>query len=362
MLKDRDVLRNQPDGVGGPEYLSAVLEALTAGVIATDHRFVVRWFNESAREIFPEVVTGRNLYEILEPFVHEQKIDRMLLRRERIVVQFEGDRPTTEWMRTRKRLANGDHVVLLWPAVLTDDLVDRRVDFAIGAFHEIRTPLTVLLGFAEMLESESDGLSEGQLEAVEVIHRTARQLADLSEDLLDLTRNSYGELRLHLEPVDLAPVVEAVIALHQSEAAGRCHRLDLRIEPDLPPVEADPGRIRQVIDNLVTNACLHNPDGTLVEVSLRQAGEGIEFEIRDHGEGIGFANPDDAFRTFNRAESAITRGRDGSGIGLPLAKRLIELHRGRLLLESPIDGGTRATVWLPLDRENAIEPGESGPA
>lgn len=361
-MNDMDVPLERALEVHDAAYLGSILETITTGVITTDERFVVRWFNRSAREVFPEVAVDRSLYELLAPFAHQQKIDRILLRRERVITAFGDSRPAGEWLRSRRRMENGDFVILVWPADLTDEMASRRVDFAVGAFHELRTPLTALLGFIEILEAEPDGFTSEQREAVTVIGRTARQLADLTEDLFDLTRNSFGELRLSLSMVDLAQVVRSVIEVHRSEAAGRCHRLQMAIQEDLPAIEADPGRIRQVIDNLVANACIHNPDGTLVEVGLRRTGDGIEFEIRDHGAGLGFASPDEAFRTFNRAETAISRGRDGSGVGLSLSKRLVELHRGRLALESPPDGGTRATVWLPLDRENAIEPGEPGPA
>lgn len=341
------------------EDLDAILDVMITGMVATDERFTVRWFNRAAGEFFPPLETGRTMYDLLGAISHEQKVDRVLLRRERVVFELDGDLPTLEWQACPGRLPDGGHLILCWPTVWIDEMLDRRADFSIGAFHELRTPLTALLGFGELLEIESEGMTPSQKEAVEVIVTTARRLVGLTDDLFDLTRNSFGELRLDLGPVDLASVVTSVLRVYRAE---RCHHLDLRIEPGLPAVEADEARVRQVIDNLVSNACRHNPGGTRVEVSLRRAAGGVELEIRDHGDGLGFDDPEDAFRAFKRSESAIQSGRDGSGVGLPLAKRLVELHRGRLTLENPAGSGTSARVWLPLERDGALEPGEPGPA
>ncbi len=344
------------------DYLVAIAEAVFTGAIAADRDFKVVWFNRAAAEFFAEVELGRNLYELMGKITHEQKIDRLLLRRELVVTAFDGSRPAIEWMNCDRRLPEGGHLILCWPEGYTESLADRRANFTMAAFHELRTPLTALKGFADLLNLDRDNLTTAQQETVELIVETAGQLDTLTRDIHDLALNSFGELTLNPEPVDLEPVVRSVAELHRSQAVARCHRLDLGIEPDLPPVEADPARIRQVIDNLVTNACVHNPDGTLVEVHLRRAGDGIELEVRDHGEGLGFEPPEMAFNTFFRPEGRAEGGHPGSGVGLPLAKRLVELHRGWITLETCDDGGTRVVVWLPLDRAGSLPLGEPGPA
>ncbi|MCO5316550.1 MAG: PAS domain-containing sensor histidine kinase [Solirubrobacterales bacterium] len=344
------------------EFFAAVLEALTTGVIVTDDRFVVRWFNRTASECFPEVIVGRSLYELMEPFAHEQKIDRLLLRRERITTALGADRAPVEWLRGRRRMADGEHLILVWPAELTDEMNERRASFTMAAFHELRTPLTALVGFSEMLELQSAGMTPEQREAAAMIGRTAHQLAALTEDIFDLAKNSYGELRLGLATVDLADLVGDLVETHRERAAESGDELRFTADPDLPPVEIDPGRIRQVVNNLLDNALIHTPDGAVIEVEVARAGEGIEIRIEDDGDGLGFTDPREAFRTFKRAENAVAGGRDGSGIGLPLAKRLIELHRGRITLESEPENGTTARIWLPLDRAETLELGEPGPA
>lgn len=339
---------------GDRGFLSDVLATLTTGVIATDQRFIVRWFNQSAAEVFPEVTVGFSLYELLRPFAHTEKIDRLLLRRERIIIAFGHDRPRVEWLRGRRRMPDGGHVILAWPAALTDQHVDRRVEFTMSAFHELRTPLTALIGFTDLLEADTGGLSPGQREAVAMIGETARYLARLNENIFDIARNSFGELQLNLGRVDLASVVESVIALRQSDTTPGCQQVELSLETGLPTIEADPERLRQVIGNLVDNALLHNPEGTAIRIRLDRAGDGLRLVIEDDGVGLDFDPPEKAFDTFYRPDSAVADGRPGSGIGLPLAKRLVDLHRGRLTLESSRGEGTRAVIWLPLERGNSM--------
>jgi len=360
-LRDREVSNDVPEETGDREFLSAVLATLTTGVIVTDERFTVRWFNLSAAEVFPEATAGRGLYELLAPFAHEQKIDRLLLRRERVVFRFSEERPPVEWLRARRRMPDGGHLILAWPARLTDEAVERRVDFTMAAFHELRTPLTALVGFAELLQLETDGLSSTQLEAVEMIDRTSRRLFRLGGDILDLARNSFGELRLNLEPVDFGRLVQAAIDVRLSDATGICPQVEVSLEPGLPAIEADPGRLGQVIGNLLDNACIHNPEGTTVRISLTEAGGGLRLVIEDDGDGLDFAPPEKAFNTFFRPDSSVAEEPSGSGVGLPLAKRLVDLHRGRLTLDSSPGRGTRATVWLPLERDGSLPLAEAGP-
>lgn len=342
-----------PEVTADGEFLSDVLASLTTGVIATDERFVVRWFNRSTVEVFPEVAVGISLYELLRPFAHVQKIDRMLLGRERIVISFGRDRPSVEWLRARRRMPDGGYLILAWPVMLTDEQVEDRADFTMSAFHELRTPITALLGFTELLEMDPGDLGPKQREALTMIGRTARHLAHLNEDILDMARNGFGELTLDLRQVDLARLVESVVARQGPGAARTGREVELALESRLPTIEADPERLRQVVGNLLDNARIHNPEETTVRVSLAQADGGLRLVIEDDGNGLDFDPPEKAFETFYRPDSSIRHGPPGSGIGLPLAKRLVDLHRGRLTLESSRGEGTRATVWLPLERRNS---------
>lgn len=362
LLGDTGVPHNPERKPAEPDYLAAIAEAVFTGLIATDRDFRVLWCNRSATEFFPEVAIGETLHDLMGQIAHEQKVDQLLLHREMITITFDSDRPAINWLNCEQRLPDGGHLIMCWPETYSEVLSDRRASFTMAAFHELKTPLTALKGFAEMLDLDRDSLTPEQRESVTMILEITGQMESLTRDIHDLAMNSFGELTLDLGPVDLEQVVRSVIGLHRSDTAGECRLQDPGIEPDLPPVEADEFRIRQVINNLVGNACLHNPDGTVVEVHLRRDGDGIEVEVRDHGDGLGFEPPELAFNSFYRPESSTSKGTPGSGIGLPLAKRLVELHRGRITLENCSDGGTRAVVWLPLDRDRSLQPAGPGRA
>ncbi len=345
----------------GSDYFAAVLGALTPGVITVDEGFVVRWRNPAAETMVPELVPGRSVYESLGPVAHQQKIDRLMLRREMVTITFGPDRPAIEWLNCRERLPDGGYALMMWPAGWTDQLNNRRVDFTMAASHELRTPLTVLLGFAELLLIDTSGLSPSQVEAAGVIEQTARHLRALVDDIFDLTKNSFGELRLTVKEIDIAALTETVAESLRPQVEGRGQSLYVSVPPDLPAVEADPARIRQIISNLIGNASVHNAEGTTIEVEIKDSGDGVVLTIGDDGTGIGFDNADEAFRSFNRGELAIEGDRAGSGIGLSVAKRLVELHRGRISIDTAPGEGTRVEIWLPLDRGSALVPGEPGP-
>ena len=346
----------------GPGYFAAILGALTPGVITVDEGFTIRWRNRSAELMVPEARPGLGVYEALAPFAHEQKIDRLMLRRELVTISPGPDRPNLEWLNCRERLPGGEFVLLTWRSGWTDQLNDRRVAFTMAASHELRTPLTVLLGFIELLAMDTDGLTPGQLEAIEMIDQTGRHLRSLVDDIFDLTKNSFGELRLALEPTGLDGIVESVAGALRPQTVERGQTLATDCEPGLPAIEVDPARIRQVASNLIGNASVHNPEGTAIEVTLRREGDGIELAVADDGVGIGFEHPEDAFHSFARGAAAIEGDLAGSGIGLAVAKRLVELHRGRMRVDTAPGEGTRISIWLPADRSSALTPGEPGPA
>lgn len=360
-MRDRDVSGEslaQPDD---REYLVAVLGALTSGVVAFDRRFVVRWFNRSAADYFPDLVTGRSLYELLKPFSREEKIDRLLLGQGRVTIDLGKDRPTTDWMLSRRQPEGDDRLVLLWPTHLADEMNERRASFTMAAFHELRTPLTVVLGFAGALEREADGMSPEQREAVEIICQAGRQLSDLTNDIFDLVQDSFGELRLSLAEVDLTGLVSSVVDTQRPRLESEGQAIRLEAEPGLPPIEADPDRIRQVMHNLIGNAGAHNPAGTVIKIGISRFNDSLRLVVEDNGNGLAFVPPERAFDNFFRPEPPVRSGHQGSGIGLPLVKALIELHRGRLTLESTPGEGTRASIWLPLDRATALDSLAPGP-
>lgn len=336
-----------------PEHLEGVLNHLPSALVTLGDDMTVLYRNRAAENLTPMIEPGRDIWDCLRPVISEEKIDRMLLREERIVFATDPDLPLLEWLINPGRLSDGSRILMAWDAGILDEMVQRRISFVVGAAHELRSPLTALLGFAEILELERETLSPSQAEAAEVILRNARHLSGLVDDIVDLTRNSFGELRLELEQIDVSPVVRGVVETLRPQIENKGQKLDVQIAKDLPPIDADPHRILQITLNLIQNAHVHTPPGTTIQVKTERVEYGVQLVVTDDGEGMPFEDPEQAFASFERGPSPGQQGNSGSGVGLTITRRMVELHRGLITVKSEPGKGTSFRVWLPLDRDEA---------
>jgi signal transduction histidine kinase len=344
------------------KYLQEIMDYQPGAMIAFDSGFNVVWMNLSAEEQAPSVKVGANLYDAFAPFANEEKIDRLLLKGEKVMFSPGEGLPLLEWLVHHKALSNGDEVVMAWDPDITDELVQRRATFSMAAAHELKSPLTALIGFTEILEMDRGNLTPLQQEAIEMITANALYLQTLVNDILDLTSNSFGELKLDLAPTDIAVVIADVTESLAVRIEERNQHLEVEVEAGLPQIEADPTRIRQVVQNLLQNATVHTGSGTTIGVRAFIRDDGIVITIEDDGPGLPFERPQEAFASFRHA-SAVSAGQmTGSGIGLTVTKRVTELHRGKISVESIEGQGTRFEVWLPLDRANTFTRTPPGPA
>jgi signal transduction histidine kinase len=217
--------------------------------------------------------------------------------------------------------------------------------------HELRTPLNAVIGFSEMIErrtlGETPRAAARYIEYARDISMSGRQLLALLTDILDLSKVESDKLELAPETVDVCRIVDQVVALMSIDAdAARVAVAAAR--PDTPIfARIDPVRIRQVLMNLISNAIKFNRAGGRVEVTLARAQGDIEMAVIDTGIGIAARDIPRALEPFGRVDSAMTPRTGGSGLGLPIAKRLVELHGGTLTIESEVGVGTRIAVRLP---------------
>jgi signal transduction histidine kinase len=229
------------------------------------------------------------------------------------------------------------------------EVLDRLKDeFVLTASHELRSPLTSVQGFAELLMLERDSLTPRQVETVEVILDNSRHLVRLLNDLLDLARSDAGRLAIRPQPTDLAPLIEDAVRLMRAQTDAADQSLGARIDPDLPLVEAEADRIRQVLVNLLTNAHEYSPEGASISVMARVSGAEVEIAVTDDGPGIPPDQLEHIFERFVRGEAGLTQRVGGTGLGLPISKSLVELHGGRLEVDSTIGVGSTFSFRLPL--------------
>jgi signal transduction histidine kinase len=222
--------------------------------------------------------------------------------------------------------------------------------FLANMSHELRTPLNAIIGFSEMLLDTALRMSQRkQREYVDGIHQSGTHLLTVINDILDLAKIEAG--RFELRRVDRlfpAEVARECVELLREHAAAREVEVTLESEAALPPISADAGRIKQILLNLLDNAIKFSPDGGAVTLNVRAAElEFVEFVISDNGPGMTAEEILVALQPFSQVDNRLARAHEGSGLGLPLAERLAEVHGGSLRIESEKGHGTRVIVRLP---------------
>lgn len=244
-----------------------------------------------------------------------------------------------------------------------EDANRARTGFLANMSHEIRTPLNAMMGFAELLEQEVLGPHSNPLyrDYARDIAESGRHLMELINDLLDLSKAEADRLELNEGTVDV-PHVAVICARLLAERASRAHvRIETAVPRGLPVLRADERKLRQMLLNLLSNAVKFTPAEGTVTLSGRVAGDGsLLLSVQDTGIGM---TPDELSKSlepWGQIDSALSRKHIGTGLGLPLTKRLIELHDGRLDIDTAPDRGTTMTLVFPADRTIPLpaEPGE----
>jgi signal transduction histidine kinase len=227
--------------------------------------------------------------------------------------------------------------------------LDRLKDeFVLTASHELRSPLTSVQGFAELLMLDKDSLTPRQLETVEIILDNCRHLVRLLNDLLDLARSDAGRLSIRPQPTEVAPLIEDVVRTMRGQTEVANQSLTEEIQPGLPFIDVEPDRIRQILVNLLTNAHDYSPEGASIGVSARAVGTEVEIAVSDNGPGIPPDQLDRIFDRFTRGDAGLTQRVGGTGLGLAISKSLVELHGGSIAAESRPGQGSTFRVRLPI--------------
>jgi signal transduction histidine kinase len=244
---------------------------------------------------------------------------------------------------------DGTVVARIW--TLREVTADRRLErlrdaFVAAVSHELRTPLTSMSGFLELLADEEHELGPAGRRYVEVIRRGNVRLRGIVEDMLLVAEIEAERLELQLAPTDLAELAADTVAAALPLAVENGIELGLDVEGSLP-LDGDGPRLRQVLDNLVSNALKFTPSGGSVKLSAASDGAAFRVEVTDTGIGVPQEELGQLFSRFYRASSATRRAIPGTGLGLVIARAIIEGHGGTISLEPREGGGTRVTVTLP---------------
>jgi PAS domain S-box-containing protein len=239
-----------------------------------------------------------------------------------------------------------------------------KSEFLANMSHEFRTPLNAILGFAQMLAQQALGpVGDPRYcgYAEDILH-SGQHLLDLINDILDMSKIEAGKLELHEGPVDIAKAVEMCTRTIQSQAEQQGLSLVMAHEGPPPILYGDETRLRQIVLNLLSNAVKFTPSGGSITVRLARETDG-SFAIAVSDTGIGMANEDIpiALAPFGQIDGQLNRKYEGTGLGLPLTKRLVELHGGSLRIDSVPGAGTTVTARFPRERLRLAEVGALGP-
>jgi len=362
-------------------WLAAIVESSDDAIASKTLQGIVTSWNPSATRLFgyePEEIIGKPITTIIPPELHaeEDGILARLQRGERIdhfeTVRLAKDGRRIDISLTISPIRDESGTIIGASKVARDiterkrneQLVreaDRRKDeFLATLAHELRNPLAPICAAAELLK-HAKSLAPDLRAATAILERQARHMTHLVDDLLDVSRITSGRIRLHLEPVELAPLLRAVIEAHRHPAETSRHQI--AFSPSAQPVHVSGDRVRltQVFSNILHNAIKYTPPGGKIEIALRAEGQEAVVSMRDNGMGVPPEMLSHIFEPFAQLDRSYERPDGGLGIGLTLAKRLVELHKGRLDASSAgVGKGSEFLVRLPAGAAPSI-PASSMP-
>jgi signal transduction histidine kinase len=347
-VSDEDELRAAATATGSELVGNGTVELVTPGLEpeGTPHGFSV-----------PVEVRGERFAEIVadaEPLALRRAHDSLAMVASQLALAIERLRLLQSERETAEALAEQNTRLLE---------LDRMKDqFVSSVSHELRTPLTSMVGYLELLvEGEAGTMNDEQQHFVEIVNRNCLRLNRLVDDILFIARVDAGRLSLERETVDLGEI--AATAAESARAAALAKNIELRLETedDLPSLEADPLRLTQMLDNLISNALKFTPEAGTVTVTLSSDGdENVHLEVADTGVGIPADEMEKLFDRFFRASTSAVAA--GTGLGLSIVKSIVDVHGGTVSVKSTEGVGTTFVVDLPVRVEQETPTAAAGVA
>ena len=227
-----------------------------------------------------------------------------------------------------------------------------KSEFLANMSHELRTPLNAIIGFSEVLKDGLIGELDGQqADYVGEIFGSANHLLSLINDILDLSKIEAGKMELHLEPVNVPDLMRNSLSVVKEKAHAHGIRLNLEVDEALGVIRADGRKLKQAVYNLLSNAVKFTPEGGQVEVTAKSEGDRLQVAVSDTGIGIPADQIGRLFRPFEQIDGSLSRKYEGTGLGLVMVKRLVELHGGSVAVASEAGRGSRFSFEIPLRLE-----------
>jgi len=238
-----------------------------------------------------------------------------------------------------------------------------KSEFLATMSHELRTPLNAILGFSEVMLKEMYGALSppSHRDYAQGIHESGRHLLSLINEILDLSKIEAGKFDLNETNIDLADVVDSSVQVVRDRVDAGNLQLDVGIPAGIPPIRADERALKQILINLLSNAVKFTPEGGVIAINAMVVASGdLRISVADTGIGIAESDLPGIVEPFRQVENTIARRYEGTGLGLPIVKSLVELHGGRIEIESVVEQGTVVTIHFPGYRVTASPRAASG--
>lgn len=350
--------------------LLAVLTSMVEGVMVLDSRGYVLQINPALERIFGISRVEARGRPCAELFRHQQLNDLVTAilrsrthRQDEIVLPLSGRCLQIEASPAGGERENEASVVLVLHDITELRRLEKiRKDFVANVSHELRTPLTSIKGYVEALLDGAKDDSAVSMKFLEIILKQSDRLNLIIEDLLELSKIESGGVSLKEEPLELRSIIDRTLSMIKPLADKNRHRLVTVVDPSLPPVTGDEGRLVQVLTNLLDNAVKYTPSGGTITVGAKLAPSvgnaespagAIELSVADTGIGIPEEDRPRVFERFYRVDKARSRELGGTGLGLAIVKHIIEGHGGQVWVEANHPQGSRFVVRLPLGTQPA---------
>ncbi len=361
--------------------LGATLDNMDQGLVVTDSDYHIKLWNNRLVEMFDLPIdlmrVGRPFVDLLRHFIEghggspdqvdalvAERMDELQCDLTSVVDRYRPDGRVIE--RRRRVMPNGGSVITygdvtarrrdeaaLQRAKEEAEIASRtKTEFLANMSHELRTPLNAIIGFSDILVRQLFGPlgAERYVEYARDIRDSGQHLLNLINDVLDISKIEVNKIDLAEDMVDVPGVIDSCLRLMRDRATAAGVTIAVRMPEVLPALNGDDRRLKQILLNLVSNAVKFTPAGGRVEIRVAADATGFRFVVADNGIGIAKSDLDTAMRPFGQIDSSLARRYEGTGLGLPLARSMTELHGGRLDIESEPGTGTTVTVWLPPTR------------
>ncbi len=328
--------------------LEAILASMFEGIMLTNEKGEILLINPSARKMFlidlpPE---GRKPLEIIRNNALQEIVDRVLNENREVITQ-EVQIASPE---QKTIMINGvpivkDNVIEGAVFVFHDitelkRLEEIRKDFVANVSHELRTPISSIKGYAETLLDGKVDDKDTVKEFLGIIYQDSNRLANLIDDLLDLSRIESGKMKMEFELLEILPIVKSCINILGKAAKDKSLSMKLDIPADLPKVPGDHKRLLQVFLNLLDNAIKYTPEGGSITISASGKEKMVQVDISDTGIGIPEKDLPRIFERFYRVDKARSRELGGTGLGLSIVKHIVQAHNGQVWVQSTLGHGS----------------------